>query len=781
MNWQELSKEELINEINALEIKNLEITKHYESIIHDQKIASKERSRLENIIDSLPYSIIVTDLDAKLIYLNKTAKSVHKLKLGDSIGSKLYDLFALKNNEENLLEMLNQMDLGQKWEAGFYIKDKINKSLSEFIYELPMLDENGYPSGIIGISADVTNCNKLTEEWARLYNSTNIRNHNAMIVTNSQGLIEYANPQFCDICRYSKQELISIEENYWLSAQVNEGDSNKLWKTINSGNIWQGEIRNITKDGTSYWIEISISSIKNSLGIIAHFVGICNNITERKLIEKQIFENELRYQTLFEISPVGIFRTDKNGATIYINDSYTEITGLDFEKASGETWIDAVHPDDRNRLEKTWIESYNQLSTSRIEYRFVHQGNKEVWVFGQATPVISSENEFLGFVGTLTNITDNKMALLKIQESEKKYRLLFNTMLDGYAQTDNSGNIIITNKAFQELLGYSEEELIKLTCWDITPSKWHQKEQDILDNQVLTTGFSNIYEKQYIRKDGVIFPVELRTYCIRNTNDSVEGYWAIVRDISERKRVLRKLKFRNKQLKISNSEKDKFFSILAHDLKNPFNGFLNMTKLIVEEFDDMELVEIYEFILSMKKGADNLYKLLENLLEWSNIKRGGMEYAPTIHPIRTLVSQNIELLLSSAQQKSIDIIADIPENLLLYVDIQMINSVMRNLISNAIKFTPKGGIIEVGSSVESQDSNSCMIYIKDNGIGMSPLIQNNLFAINEKNTRLGTEGESSTGLGLLLCKEFINKHNGKIWVKSEVGVGSTFYITLPMN
>jgi signal transduction histidine kinase len=225
--------------------------------------------------------------------------------------------------------------------------------------------------------------------------------------------------------------------------------------------------------------------------------------------------------------------------------------------------------------------------------------------------------------------------------------------------------------------------------------------------------------------------------------------------------------------------KDKFFSIIAHDLKSPFAGFLGLTKMMSERINDFSKSELQEFSVAMKDSAINLYKLLENLLEWSRIQRGVTEYNPTTCLLAYYVKENLDLVTESANLKNINLIHLDDDNIKVKADIAMLNTVVRNLISNAIKFTPRNGKIEIGYGIK--EDGFCTVFIKDSGVGMDPELLSDLFKLDAKVSRKGTDGEPSTGLGLLLCKEFVEKNGGKIWVESEVGKGSTFYFTLPLE
>ncbi|MEI6694765.1 MAG: hybrid sensor histidine kinase/response regulator [Bacteroidota bacterium] len=232
----------------------------------------------------------------------------------------------------------------------------------------------------------------------------------------------------------------------------------------------------------------------------------------------------------------------------------------------------------------------------------------------------------------------------------------------------------------------------------------------------------------------------------------------------------------NLELKQLNAEKDKFFSIIAHDLRSPFTGFLGLTQILEEQLSDLSKEEILDFSTSMRKSATKLFTLLENLLEWARIQQGLIPFTPETVQLLAVVNESIGMIKESASLKQIEIIYDIPDEITVVTDTNILQTILRNLVSNAVKFTSKNGSIII--SVLPQNDGSMVISIKDTGIGMSQHIMDNLFRIDVNTSRKGTDGETSTGLGLIICKDFIEKHGGKLWVESEVGKGSSFNFTL---
>jgi signal transduction histidine kinase/ligand-binding sensor domain-containing protein len=287
----------------------------------------------------------------------------------------------------------------------------------------------------------------------------------------------------------------------------------------------------------------------------------------------------------------------------------------------------------------------------------------------------------------------------------------------------------------------------------------------------------------------LIFYIRFRQIISRNKflNEQVI---ARTKEINEKNAILQdqteelisqrdELKSQRDELDASNSVKDKLFSIISHDLRNPFNtlkGFIELIKLKYDGYSDREIKEMIDII---SDSADNVYNLLDNLLSWSRSQRGTLKLHPQMTNVVDLIKNKIELLNFQAINKKILIECGCgAEGLLLEVDPDLMNVVIQNLLTNAIKFTPTGGKIEVNCKIEN---NHLIAYVRDNGIGISKEDAEKLFNPNIHFSTSGTENEKGIGLGMLICKDFIEIHHGEIWVESELGKGSTFFIKLPLT
>lgn len=240
----------------------------------------------------------------------------------------------------------------------------------------------------------------------------------------------------------------------------------------------------------------------------------------------------------------------------------------------------------------------------------------------------------------------------------------------------------------------------------------------------------------------------------------------------------KKIEQSENELRILNASKNKFFSILAHDLKNPFHTVMGYSYLLSKDYELFTEEERRKFATDINQSSNNIFRLLQNLLEWSKSQTGRLVFTPRKIEFKQIFENAISVLRSVADQKNIRIKFSFDDDLSLFADPQMIETVLRNLINNAIKFTPENGLIEITAN---QIEDRISICVKDSGIGISEEERQNLFQIDSTVKRKGTNNEDGSGLGLILCKEFVHKNNGTIWVNSSPGNGSSFFFTVPAS
>ncbi len=244
----------------------------------------------------------------------------------------------------------------------------------------------------------------------------------------------------------------------------------------------------------------------------------------------------------------------------------------------------------------------------------------------------------------------------------------------------------------------------------------------------------------------------------------------------DKAKVERELEISRARLERENASKDKFFSIISHDLKSPIGVVMSTAEFLENEYDDFSDDERKELIGIIKNSSRSIFGLLEGLLDWARAKMGNMEFNPRSIKLFNTAEEVIELLNYNADNKKIELINNISDDVIVFGDHNMITLIIRNLISNALKFTNSGGTVEVNAKGEGDE---VIVSIYDTGIGISNSEQEKLFRIDTHHTAVGTNGEVGTGVGLIFCKELVEKNNGKIWVESETEKGSKFSFTLP--
>ena len=470
-----------------------------------------------------------------------------------------------------------------------------------------------------------------------------------------------------------------------------------------------------------------------------------------------------RYSKLYDFSPTGYLSLSKEGKITEINLYAAKVLGkqrLHLQGAYFGIFVsDNTRPIFNTFLEKTF--SGNVEKTCEITISA--NGNSSAFINLTGITIDNGEQCLVHLV----DITESKL-------KEAEIKTILKTTMDGFYLVDMEGRFLDTNDSYCKMIGYTRDEILRMGVKDV----------DVIDTQeiinsrilrILKNGYER-FETRHRRKDGRVIDVEASVNLLVKEKPEL---FCFMRDISDRKLADEALRERESELRETIATKDKFFSILAHDLRNPFNSLLGFTQLMDEELSTMSTEEIQKVVRSIRNSTTNLYSLLENLLEWSRLQRGLTTFSPELFLLLPNINSSLAMTRELATTKDIQIIIDIPPDLSVFADEKMFDSILRNLSTNAVKFTPKGGMITVAAKPGQE--NWVEFSVKDTGVGISREMAENLLHQNEKSNRLGTNNEPGTGLGLNICKEFIEKHGGRFWAVSEESKGSTFYFTLPVD
>lgn len=400
-----------------------------------------------------------------------------------------------------------------------------------------------------------------------------------------------------------------------------------------------------------------------------------------------------------------------------------------------------------------------------------------VWSFNHLNPSLTGAFILLIVIALTTVIVYRVSAIIgaqllkaenQLKESEEKFRSTMEHSADAIFITDQFGKYIYANKNASGMLGYTFEELTSKTFSDISPpdkkSEYYEIFKQVLAGQGIFT------EIELLKKDGEYISTDLNAVLLPDGT-----IYGSCRDITQRKNDEKKVRVLNRKLSELNADKDRFIAILGHDLKSPFNNLLGLSDILIENLSTLKKKEIEDLAGNINSTARKTYVLLDDILMWARIQQGKMPFSPQYLDMRVICNQVLEILGMAVDNKRISVEYTWKDNIMVFADAQMLKTILRNLISNAIKFTNHQGTIRI-SAVRTGEKT--LITVSDNGMGIDPENLVKLFDITEVLSTPGTEGESGTGLGLLLCKDFVETHGGKIWVESIVGEGSQFFVTI---
>lgn len=396
------------------------------------------------------------------------------------------------------------------------------------------------------------------------------------------------------------------------------------------------------------------------------------------------------------------------------------------------------------------------------------------------------------YIQAISSAIENENSSVKdvIASSEFIFRELIDRFMDPVFILSSEGIILEANQGAVKSFGFQRQEFIGQSYMLVSAEEEYE---NALIHQRLEKTFSGEPQKfEWLmkHKNGESISMEISfTKSIYHDQTVVIG---IARDLTDTKKVVNELMHHNNELEESNLSKDKFFSIFAHDLKNPFQGLLGFIDLLYEDLDELSNEQVKEYLSNVRNASYHTYALLENLLEWSRIQSGKMPFTPTVFDIRDEISSVISVLDNNATQKDIKLVNEVEPNIMVEADRNMIHSVIQNLVTNSIKFSNSNGRVilrvrevqtsgKANGTKEPDERKWLEVSVSDNGIGIPEEILHKIFKLNGQFSRAGTANEPGTGLGLVLCHEMVGKNGGHIWAESIPGQGTTFIFTIPLS
>ena len=586
-------------------------------------------------------------------------------------------------------------------------------------------------------------------------------------------IILEANIKSCQVYGFKYDELVGMSLKT-LTKNISVGEA-QIEKLVETGDYHDFESIHFNSKGEEIYFLIN-SSVIDYKGRKA-ILSINRDITERKRIEEALNKERMLVRALMDNVPELIYFKDLNSRFIDISRALAKKFHLSHPLlAVGKTDSDFFTDEHANKVfgvEQEIIRTGKPI-VDFIEKETWEDGSN-TWVSTTKMPLFNETGNIIGTFGISHDITANKHAEEALRNSQQSYIGLFNTVVEAIYIHDRNGFFIDVNAGVEKMYGYKREEVIgKTPEFLAAPGKNDLQYINDLIVKTFATGEPQHFEFWGKRKNGEIFPKEVIVN--KGVFFGKEVIVATARDVTDRKQAEENLVQLNFQLNELNATKDKLFSIIAHDLRSPFNSILGFSELLCKNIGNYDIEKSEKFIRQINTSAKHTYQLLENLLAWAKAQTHQMIFKPDDFHLQPVIQEIINLFDFSSKMKGITISNHVLEDLMIHADQDMMKSILRNLISNAIKFTYTGGRVDISAISYTENIE---ITIADNGLGMSVETQIDLFSPETYITTSGTANEKGSGLGLLLCKEFVEKHDGKIWVESELGKGTSFHFTFP--
>jgi PAS domain S-box-containing protein len=744
--------------------------KHAESTLRQSEI--KYKMLLDNAFDAIYLS-----KGQQFQYVNKRFTEITGLKMED-VTKPEFDFAAMfTGNSRAVLEDRTQKQLkGEQIDPTYMFQlidtsDKIH-DIEISTVKLDVDDE----LTILGIMRDVTTqlATNKELEWKKTY-FENIYGSvpYGIVMLDEKDRVVDANNVFIEMFQWELEELRGNPINDFIVPDYMKQEGRELTNIVSLGKDIDTETVRLRKDGKLLHVKIIGKPTLSPNGNLLVF-GIYQDISERISFIEEIENQKKYYEQLVQRIPYGIALVGKNRIIQDCNEWFANLFGYQKSDLVNVASIQQIIPEKlksegvalRKRVEageRVYTESIRQMKDGRLV---------DVAITAQLLYRPDGNHYILS---VYQDITDRKSVERELQFERNLMEALMANIPDTIYFKDKKSRFLRINQSQARALGVEKpEDAIGKTDLDFFNSELAVKSFED-ERKIFFEGDSLINSQEHIKTATGWRWFSASKVPMVDGSGKIIGLAGVSRDITDIKNLENALIEREEHLKLLNAEKDKLFSIISHDLRSPFNSFLMLTEMLMDDSIPLDADETKRLTASMYKSATNLYDLLENLLSWSRLQRGLTVLEPSPIQLADNVDACLESFSTSINRKMLEVTNNIPGDLKVMADPNLIGSILRNLISNAIKFTPLKGTLTVAAN-ETSD-NEVIISVTDTGIGMSPDLMKKLFSIEIKG-RKGTDGEPSSGLGLILVKDFVEKHGGQLNVESTENMGSTFSFNL---
>ena len=606
------------------------------------------------------------------------------------------------------------------------------------------------------------------------------------------------NDAFLDMFGYNKEEVIGQNaENVLLYEDIS------ICSILKEDLIRNKQVKDkeITLTNNNGDIKIcNFSSVTIDMNDTKYILTSILDLTEKRNIEEKV----LRIGTAIDFSSDAVIIMDESYVPIYQNNAFKDIFGQSLEALKNIDRFHSLYVNSQSVSEMMKNIKSGQSWDGEVEMLTIRASIIQMHI---RTDIIRNEDgEFKGVLAIFTDITKLKKTEVELLRSKKRFQDIALSSADLIWELNNDGIYTFASGQSKELLGYTSAEIIGKSPIEMMNDSESQKFVETFEFAAQRNISVTDFEHWRVTKEGNDVCILTSAVPIANNKGIITGFRGVDKNITQRKqaeienqRLLEEIQFSKKTLETTaqelltlnnklqesernlkelNSTKDKFFSIISHDLRSPFSALMGYSEMLMNNYEMFSDEDKLEFITDIHKTGTHLFKLLENLLNWARAQTGNIKYQPAMISLKEVADDVLMLQKTNAENKNIRLFSSVAPEAQAYADFNMAMTVVRNLVSNALKFTEENGQVEIACNINCEKVEIAVI---DDGLGMHEDDRNKLFKIGEHFTTKGTANESGTGLGLILCKEFVESNGGKIRVESQLGKGSSFIFSLPLK
>lgn len=528
--------------------------------------------------------------------------------------------------------------------------------------------------------------------------------------------------------------------------------------------------RILLPDGTIHWVSDHARIFRDSAGTPLTMLGAVRIITDEVKAEKKLLESEERFRSIWEKSFEGMRLIDDTGKMIMVNRAFAKMMRMPEEELTGRNFTMIYYPKDREGMQTALEKRFASNAIDPFFERKLKLWNgEEIWAeVSNSFLVATPESKLL--LSIFRNVTGRKRNEQALRRSEESYRMLYEDAVEGILLMNNKGDVVDANPSLLAMLGFSMDEIRGIHINSLLLSEEGSGKELNLDA---------LLEGKTVRRN-YRFRNKYGSEIILSLSAKLIGEYiiqAILRDITAETKARLELEKSERLLREANASKDKFFSIIAHDLKNPFTGLLGFTQYLSELPEGFSEQRVRDIGKKIHAESKNVYALIDNLLNWSRLQTGRLTVSPKPFMIEEAIEEAVRLYKQQLLNKEIAATKNYAPGLMVMADRFFVDTVIRNLLSNAIKFTGRGGTITLAAAASGDE---VAIEVRDTGVGLSSDEINRVFRIDEVFSKTGTENEKGTGLGLILCKEFVELMGGELEISSVKGTGTEVRFTIPV-